>query len=40
MKKFLIAAVAFVALAGPALAADMAPAPYTKAPAVIPPSGL
>jgi outer membrane immunogenic protein len=37
MKKFLIAAVAFVALAGPALAADMAPAPYTKAPAVIPP---
>jgi outer membrane immunogenic protein len=37
MKKFLIAAVGLVALAGPALAADMAPAPvYTKAPPPVP----
>jgi outer membrane immunogenic protein len=37
MKKFLIAAAGLVALASPALAADMAPAPvYTKAPAVMP----
>jgi outer membrane immunogenic protein len=37
MKKFLIAAAGLVALAAPALAADMAPAPraYTKAPAPI-----
>ena len=33
MKKFLIAAAGLIALAAPALAADMAPAPYTKAPA-------
>jgi outer membrane immunogenic protein len=35
MKKFLIAAAALVALASPALAADMAPV-YTKAPAIVP----
>jgi outer membrane immunogenic protein len=36
MKKFLIAAAGLVALATPALAADMAPAPvYSKAPAVV-----
>jgi outer membrane immunogenic protein len=37
MKKFLIAAAGLVALAAPALAADMAPAPYTKAPPVVAP---
>jgi outer membrane immunogenic protein len=37
MKKFLIAAAGLIALATPALAADMAPAPYTKAPLVVPP---
>jgi outer membrane immunogenic protein len=38
MKKFLIAAAGLVALAAPALAADMAPAPvYTKAPVVVAP---
>jgi outer membrane immunogenic protein len=37
MKKFLIAAAGLAALAAPALAADMAPAPraYTKAPAIV-----
>jgi outer membrane immunogenic protein len=35
MKKFLIATAGLVALAAPALAADMAPAPYTKAPPVM-----
>jgi hypothetical protein len=37
MKKLLIAVAGFVALATPVLAADMAPAPYTKAPAVVAP---
>jgi outer membrane immunogenic protein len=37
MKKFLIAAAGLVAFAAPALAADMAPAPYTKAPPMVAP---
>src|SRR5262245_40881874 len=32
MKKFLFSVATLVALAGPAVAADMAPRPYTKAP--------
>lgn len=36
MKKFLLATVAFAALAGTASAADMAARPYTKAPAMQP----
>jgi outer membrane immunogenic protein len=35
MKKFLIAATGVIALAAPALAADMAPRTYTKAPAMV-----
>ena len=35
MKKFLIAAAGLVAFAAPAQTADMAPAPYTKAPAPV-----
>jgi outer membrane immunogenic protein len=35
MKKFLFTAMGLVAFAAPALAADMAPAPYTKAPAMV-----
>jgi outer membrane immunogenic protein len=35
MKKFLIATVGLIAFAVPALAADMAPAPYTKAPPMV-----
>jgi outer membrane immunogenic protein len=36
MKKFLVTAASLVAFAAPALAADMAPASYTKAPAAMP----
>ncbi len=36
MKKFLLATAAVVALAAPAVAADLAPRPYTKAPAYVP----
>jgi outer membrane immunogenic protein len=35
MKKFLLGTVALVAFAAPALAADLAPRPYTKAPAPV-----
>ena len=37
MRKILLGAVALLALAGPAAAADMQPRPYTKAPAYTPP---
>jgi len=37
MKKFLLATVAFVALGAPALAADLAARPYTKAPPMVAP---
>jgi outer membrane immunogenic protein len=37
MKKFLLATVAFVALGAPALAADLAARPYTKAPPIVAP---
>ena len=38
MKKLLIAVSALAALTGSAFAADMAPAPYTKAPVFVPPA--